>query len=135
MDHPLAIRSSVSFDETLVYEHIGLHEGSTLLAFLRGLLDRHGYDRKLRIQVRSFEAMCRMAEAGVGIGVVPESAAIRHVQTMQIALIKIDEPWAVLKHYVLVRELDALPRAAQALVAELVARQIGGMSAGKQEAG
>jgi DNA-binding transcriptional LysR family regulator len=79
--------------------------------------------------------MCRMAEAGVGIGVVPESAAIRHVQTMQIALIKIDEPWAVLKRYVLVRELDALPRAAQALVAELVARQIGGMSAGKQEAG
>ena len=126
----------MSFDETLVYEHIGLHEGSTLLAFLRGLLDRHGYDRKLRIQVRSFEAMCRMAEAGVGIGVVPESAAIRHVQTMQIALIKIDEPWAVRKRYVLVRELDALPRAAQALVAELVARQIGGMECvGKQEEG
>ena len=34
-----------------------------------------GKPMKLRIQLSSFDAMCRMIGAGVGIGIVPESAA------------------------------------------------------------
>lgn len=127
--HALAARRSIAFGETLAFEHIGLHEGSTLLAFLRGLLERNGYDRALRVKVRSFEAMCRMVEAGVGIGVVPESAARRHARTMSIALIAIDEPWALRERIVLVRALDALPRAARTLVSELVKHEAGGTGA------
>ncbi len=71
--HPLTAQDEVSFSDSAEFEHIGLHEGSTLLEFLRRQLTRNGYDRALRIQVRSFEAMCRMIEANVGIGVVPPS--------------------------------------------------------------
>jgi DNA-binding transcriptional LysR family regulator len=124
--HELAARTSVRFDETLVFEHIGLHEGSTLLAFLRGLLAKNGYDRALRIKVRSFEAMCRMVEAGVGVGVVPDSAARRHARTMDITLLGIDDAWALRERLVLVRSLDALPKAARALVDELVRAEVGG---------
>ncbi|WP_022702266.1 LysR family transcriptional regulator [Pseudorhodobacter ferrugineus] len=125
-NHPLAAQTSVSFADTLAYEHIGLHEGSTLLAFLRGLMERHGYDRALRIQVRSFEAMCRMVEAGVGIGITPESAARRHAKTMDIALITISDPWAIRDRSVLVRDIAALPHIARALVDELVKAGAGG---------
>lgn len=103
-----------------------MHEGSTLHAFLLDLSAQHGHALTLRIQMRSFEAMCRMIEAGVGIGILPESAALRHEKTMKLAVIKIDEEWALRERSVLVRDMEALPGCARALVAELMASGSGG---------
>ena len=128
VEHALAARRSVPFADSLRYEHIGLHEGSTLLAFLRTLMEKNGYERALRIQVRSFEAMCRMVEAGVGVGVVPESAALRHARTMKLGIVELEEDWAVRERVVLVRELEALPGCAQALVGKLLESGSGGSS-------
>jgi len=119
VDHPLAGRASVSLGDTLQYQHIGLHEGSTLLSFLRDQVERLGESLSLRIQVSSFEAICRMIEAGVGIGIIPESAAQRHSRTMQLATIALDEPWAVRERSILVRDLEALPGGVRALIATL----------------
>lgn len=119
--HPLAGESNLTLRQTLAYQHIGLHEGSTLLTFLRDQVEKLGGQLSLRIQVSSFEAVCRMIEAGVGIGIIPESAARRHSRTMQLALVTLDEPWAVRERSILVRELDALPGSVRALIATLVA--------------
>ncbi len=124
--HPLASNETVQLSETMEFEHIGLHEGSTLLDFLRRQHRRNGYDRSLRIQVRSFEAMCHIVEAGVGIGVVPESAARRHVQTMDIKLLRLTDDWAVRDRVVLIRNRNALPRSANALIDLLVLEGAGG---------
>jgi len=126
VEHPLAGRVSVAFAESLAYEHIGLHEGSTLLAFLRSLMEKNGYESVLRIQVRSFEAMCRMVEAGVGVGVMPESAALRHARTMRIGIVEIEDDWSLRERVVLVRELEALPGCARALVTKLLESGSGG---------
>lgn len=117
--HPLAGQRQVNLQETLQYQHIGLHEGSTLLSFLREQVERLGANLSLRIQVSSFEAICRMIEAGVGIGVIPESAARRHSRTMKLAIIELDEPWAVRERSILVRDLEALPGSVRALIAIL----------------
>ncbi|MGE4406498.1 LysR family transcriptional regulator [Pseudomonas sp.] len=117
--HPLAGERQVTLRQTLAYQHIGLHEGSTLLTFLRDQVEKFGGNLSLRIQVSSFEAVCRMIEAGVGIGIIPESAARRHSRTMQLALVQLDEPWAVRERSILVRELDALPGSVRALIATL----------------
>lgn len=114
--HPLAGEARVSFAQTLAYQHIGLHEGSTLLTFLRDQVEKLGGTLSLRIQLSSFEAVCRMIEVGVGIGVIPESAARRHSRTMKLALVELDEPWAVRERSILVRELDALPGSVRALI-------------------
>ncbi|WP_312724608.1 LysR substrate-binding domain-containing protein [Stutzerimonas kunmingensis] len=118
--HPLAGERQVTLRQTLAYQHIGLHEGSTLLTFLRDQVEKLGGQLSLRIQVSSFEAVCRMIEAGVGIGIIPESAASRHSRTMQLALVALDETWAVRERSILVRELDALPGSVRALIATLV---------------
>ncbi|OVZ54111.1 LysR family transcriptional regulator [Pigmentiphaga sp. NML080357] len=115
-DHPLAARGRVTLDDTLRYPHISLHDGSTLLAFLREQVESRGAELILRIQVSSFEAVCRMVEAGVGIGVIPESAAQRHRRTMDLAIVALDEPWAVRERDLLVRELEALPACVRALI-------------------
>lgn len=117
--HPLASEARVDLGRTLAYQHIGLHEGSTLLTFLRDQVDRLGATLSLRIQLSSFEAVCRMIEAGVGIGIIPESAAKRHSRTMRLALVELDEPWAIRERSILVREFDALPGSVRALIAAL----------------
>lgn len=118
--HILARRQRVAFAETVAFEHIGLHEGSTLQTFVRDQAEQHGTALSLRIQVRSFEAMCRMIEAGVGIGVLPESAARRHRRTMQLAIVALADPWAVRERRVLVRDVQALPGCARALIHTLM---------------
>jgi DNA-binding transcriptional LysR family regulator len=122
LDHPLTQQPSAEFLSTLGYEHVGLHIGSTLHAFLREIIAAAGLTVSVRIRVRSFEAMGRMVEAGVGIGVMPESAATRHMKTMKIATLPLSDAWAVRERKIVVRQMDALSGSAQALIGMLVAQ-------------
>jgi len=122
LGHPLSAEKRVTLRQTLSYQHIGLHEGSTLLTFLRDQVEKLGGALSLRIQLSSFEAVCRI-EAGVGIGIIPESAARRHSRTMQLALVELDEPWAVRERSILIRDLDALPGSVRVLIATLLPGQ------------
>ena len=65
--------------------------------------------------------MCRMIGAGVGVGIVPESAARRNQTAMGIALIELTDAWSVRERYILVRNRQALPRYADALIETLCA--------------
>jgi DNA-binding transcriptional LysR family regulator len=115
-DHPLAGAGRIGFAETLDYPHIGLHEGSTLQHFLNKVVVDSGHRLNLRIQVRGFDAMCRMVEANVGIGILPQSAALRHSRSMRLALVELSDAWAVRERSVLVQELARLPAYARELV-------------------
>jgi DNA-binding transcriptional LysR family regulator len=116
LEHPLAAAERITFAETLDYPHIGLHEGSTLQHFLNRIVSESGQRLQLRIQVRGFEAMCRMVETNVGIGILPHSAALRHSRTMRLALVELTEPWAIRERSVVVQNLDGLPQYARELV-------------------
>lgn len=124
LDHPLANAGSISFAETLEHAHIGLHEGSTLLHFLTRVVSDRGQRLNLRIQVRGFDAMCRMVEANVGIGVLPQSAARRHSRSMKLALVELTDEWAVRERSIVVQDLEVLPAYAQELV-EMIRSQPG----------
>ncbi len=76
--------------------------------------------RRAVLQVSNFEAACRMIEAGVGVGVLPQSAASRHAHSMEIALVHLSDPWAVRDMQICVRSLEGLPSFARELVELLV---------------
>lgn len=114
--HRLAKRRRVPFAETLAEDMIGMHHGSTLQNFLTQQADRLGLHLKLRIQLSNFDAMCRMVAAGVGVGIVPESAARRNLQAMELAQVELSDTWNVRERYILVRERDSLPPFANALI-------------------
>ncbi|MFK0089610.1 LysR family transcriptional regulator [Pseudomonas sp. NPDC090755] len=120
-EHPLAQQQRLSLADTLQFPHIGLHDGSTLNSFMREQVENIGESLPLRIQLSSFEAVCRMIEAGVGIGVIPETAARRHALSMELSVVELDEPWAVRERSILVRDLQALPACTQALIETLQA--------------
>lgn len=114
--HPLADHEEVAFGETLSYEYVGLSEWSAIHAFLIQAADNLGHPFRFRIEVGSFDTVCRMVEAGVGIGIVPEQAARRYALNMNIRLVRLSDPWADRRLHVCVRDLAALPAFARDLV-------------------
>lgn len=119
--HPLAASERIPFELAMPYDFIGLHEGSAIHSFLAKRAEEFTAPLKMRIQVGSFEAVCRMVEAGVGIGLLPESAAVRYAQTLPIKLIQLSDAWAVRDMLICVREREALPYFANDLIDLLVA--------------
>lgn len=114
--HPLAQKNAVSFADTLIYDYIALHEGSAIHSFLAQAAGELHVPLKIRIQVGSFEAVCRMVEANVGIGMLPESAARRHAKNLQICIVQLNDPWAARNLLICVQDLEALPTFARDLI-------------------
>jgi DNA-binding transcriptional LysR family regulator len=73
----------------------------------------------LRIQVKSFEAVCRMIESGLGIGVLPKGAADNFVGSMNLKLVRLEDTWAERRMLVCVQTLDRLSLLARRLVEHL----------------
>ena len=114
--HRFARRRRMAFTETLDEPMVGMHPASTLQTFLAQVTEQLGQPQKLRVQLSSFDAMCRMIGAGVGIGIVPESAARRYLDPTGLVLIELTDAWSVRERYILVREAARVPTYAQALI-------------------
>ncbi|QHI96861.1 LysR family transcriptional regulator [Xylophilus rhododendri] len=115
--HRFARRKSVAFAETLDEDTVGMQQGSTLHAFLAGIADGLGRRQKLRLQLGSFDAMCRMISGGVAIGVLPESTALRHRDALGLALVPLSDPWCVRERYLLTRDRARLAPYGRELIA------------------
>ena len=117
--HPLARGRSVSFEETLDFDYVGLHSGNSInLELLKAASELHKRIR-LRIEVTAYDALCLMVEAGLGIGILPSAAAKPYVESRRVHAIALDEPWAIRKFALCVRSVDGLPAAAKLLVNHL----------------
>lgn len=123
LEHPLSTYKSVQFTDFLAYHQICLHEGTSLVQFLKEQALDMQKQLNIRIQISSFDAMCQMVEAGVGIAILPQSAALRQQKTCKIKIIELNESWAIRKRTVLAREFAALPKYLTKLIDLLVERQ------------
>lgn len=119
-DHPLADASSVAFADTLSDDYVGLSEASAIHPFLVQAAAVLGRTFRFRVEVGNFEAVCRMIENGVGVGVIPESVAVRYARAMRIAIVPLTDDWAMRRLHICVKDLEALPAFAQALVQALI---------------
>ena len=86
--HPLQDQEKIKLADAVRYPFITMHEGSTLVAFLRDQLSV-GQRLPQRIQLYSFDSICRMVQAGVGIGVIPDSAARRYGADMKLRVVEL----------------------------------------------
>ena len=120
VEHPLSELSEVAFSDTLAFEYVGLSEWSAIHAFLIQAADKLGYPFRFRVEVGSFEAVCRMIEAGVGIGVVPELVAKRYAQRLNIKIVSLSDEWSERKLQICVRNLQQLPSFTRDLVNMLI---------------
>jgi DNA-binding transcriptional LysR family regulator len=120
--HPLATVEHITFAEALDFDFVGLDRTSALQRFLAEKAERIGRRLKLRVQLRSFDAVCRLVECNVGIGVVPATTAARHANTMSIHKIELADDWALRRLTICVRREADLPIYARELVRHLAAK-------------
>jgi DNA-binding transcriptional LysR family regulator len=118
-NHPLAAQPGIAFSKVLDHDLVGLDRASALQRFLADKAARIGKPLRLRIQLRSFDAVCRLVECNVGIGIVPETTARRAARTVALAVVPLDEPWAVRDLTICIRNLRELPAYTRQLVEHL----------------
>ncbi|MEA1834254.1 LysR substrate-binding domain-containing protein [Methylobacterium durans] len=118
-DHPLAERDSAGFAEVLAHDLVGLDRMSAITRFLADKAARIGRPMRLRVQLRSFDAVCRLVECRVGLGIVPETTARRAARGMAIRIIPLADGWASRDLTLCLRSLESLPVFAQDFVAHL----------------
>lgn len=119
--HPLAASHAATFRQALDHDFIGQERESSLIRLLTAAAEREGQPLRLRIQVKSFDAICRMIACGVGVGILPSAAARPHVESMGLARIPLREPWARRRLVVGRRDGPVLP-AVQAVLDAIVDR-------------
>jgi DNA-binding transcriptional LysR family regulator len=115
-DHPLGVHREIGFAEVLDHDFVGLDRASALQRFLADKAARAGRTIRLRIQLRSFDSVCRLVEHNVGVGVVPETTARIATKTMAITAVQLTDPWALRDLSICVRDYKALPPYARQLV-------------------
>jgi DNA-binding transcriptional LysR family regulator len=117
--HPLAERGAVRYADTLEYDFVSLPPATSLAARLLEESSRIDRTFRLRIQVRSFDAMCRMVMARLGVGILPRIAAEPHVKSMHLALVPLEDVWARRSLLIGMRDPNALAVSARLLVTHL----------------
>jgi molybdate transport repressor ModE-like protein len=115
-DHPLARREKAAFADVLDYDFVGLDRASALQRFLADKASRIGRPLKLRVQLRSFDGVCRLVERNAGIGIVPETTVRWAARSMAIKAVDLTDTWAVRDLTICVRDVAALSPFARQLV-------------------
>ncbi|MNE49666.1 HTH-type transcriptional regulator GltC [compost metagenome] len=99
-DHPLTASSEIALADALDYDFVALNQGSSLLRRLTDAAVANGKMLKVRIQVSSFDGICRMIEAGLGVGVLPLASVRKELLGTQIQAIRLTDDWAMRTLYV-----------------------------------
>jgi DNA-binding transcriptional LysR family regulator len=121
--HALAARDGqrrIAFAEATEYDFVGLSQATSLAQRLALEAQAMGRALRVRIHVRSFDAMCQMVAAGLGLAVLPEAAVQPHLASMGLVRLELTDAWAERELLIGARDLQALPRPARRLFDHLV---------------
>ena len=117
--HALARRKAVRLQDALPYDFVGAHPGSAINNQLTRAAAEAGLPLRLRIQVTSYDALCLMVNAGLGVGVLPRGSAALYQGTLSIRTVTLNEPWAQRRLALCVRSEESLSTVARLLVEHL----------------
>ncbi|WP_034293789.1 LysR substrate-binding domain-containing protein [Herbaspirillum sp. RV1423] len=92
LDHPLAARKHIRFEDALDENHIMMQRGAsinTLSIRAASAVNRH---IRPTVQVTSFEAMRNMVSEGLGVAIIPE-IALQGADASRYSAIRLDDRW------------------------------------------
>ncbi len=119
--HPLRARR-VAFAKLLDHDFVGLEGNTVISQILLAQASRAGKPLRLRVQVKSFDVVAKMIQAGLGIGVLPEAALDAFAKSMGLRKVGLTDAWATRAMFVCIRQYATLPAPSRLLVDHLVAR-------------
>lgn len=117
--HEMRARQA-SFAQLLKYDLVALDSPTAMMRLLGRAAADTGQPLRLRVQVKSFEAVCKLVQANMGIGMLPEAAALDFAPVLGLRLIRLTDEWASRIMHVCARDFDSLPANGRKLVEQLV---------------
>jgi DNA-binding transcriptional LysR family regulator len=108
-DHPLAGREAIGFAEMLSFPQVGLAAGSSIQQTLLDAAQGLGHVLDMRVRAGSFDAIRRLVQARMGLGVLPEACVLPYRQALGIASVPLLDAWAERALKICVRDLRTLP--------------------------
>ncbi len=117
--HGLAKRTSIAFVEAMDLPLIGLHTSSSLHQLLTRAAIDAGKALNFRIHVTSFDAVCAMVAAGLGVAVIPRAATTPYIRSLSLAVIPLTDAWAARQLFLCAPANKPLHGAAQLLFEHL----------------
>ena len=118
--HVLSSHAAIHFEEVLDWDIVGLHANSSISLAMRAAAAAAGRPLRQRIQVTGLDAMCRMIDNGLGVGLLPDRAFALMQGVGRLQAVPLTDPWARRELRVVARDFDALPVTARLLVEHLI---------------
>ncbi|AEG91943.1 LysR family transcriptional regulator [Ramlibacter tataouinensis] len=130
--HALAQREAIAFAEAADFDFVSLAQDTSLAQRLALETRPLGKALRIRIHVRSFDAMCQMVAAGLGVAVLPNAAVQPLVRALGLRMVAISDPWVERQLLIGARDWGVLPRPVRTLRDHLLgARGPGGVTPDK----
>lgn len=121
--HPLASTECLTLNKILTEPFVCMSGGSEIHTLAMNLAVAHGATLDIRIQVQSFDAVCRMVAAGMGIGMVPHDWVLLNAAqgSLELEVLPIAEEWAKQPIYLCHHRERPMTVAAEAMLEHLIA--------------
>ena len=117
--HDLSARAAIYFEEMLDWDIVGLHANSSISLAMRAAAAQAARPLRQRIQVTGLDAMCRMIDNGLGVGLLPDRAFALMHSVGRLAAVPLQDAWAHRELRLVARDFDALPVTARLLAEHL----------------
>lgn len=117
--HALARRRTVSFVETLAFEHVGMHRGSAASFLLHRQANAANLEWRVRFHATSYDALVSLVRAGLGIGVLPLKS-LNLYRHEGVKVVRLTDEWARRRLSVCVRADGELSSAGRLLLEHLL---------------
>lgn len=118
-DHYVATLPDISFRDVLEHEFIGPHLDSSLYTLFANQQAELGMTMRVRVRVSSFECMCRLVAANIGVAILPKAAINQYLLPFKLKTTALNESWANRMLVVGVRSMDLLTPTVRTLVEHL----------------
>ena len=117
-EHPLRARSA-SFAEVVSEDFVGLDNSPAFTQLLNDAAAQEGHVMRWRVRVSSYESMCRLIGARLGIGVISEGVAEVFRRAMGLRVIRLKDDWAE-RHMQIVSLHEDVPAPSRLLIEHLL---------------
>ena len=119
-DHPLAGYPGVTMAEILDHDIIGQDRRGALGVLLSRQARGLGRSMRVRVTADGYDVVCRLAQEGLGIGIVAECSSRLFAAEMGLVSLPVLDSWARRQHWVCVRKPEELSPAARLLLERLL---------------
>lgn len=114
---------AVDLAQALDHDLVTLARSASLTRKVSAAAEERGRVLRIRVQVRSFDAMCRMVAAGLGLAILPRAGAALYTQALGLQVLPLRGMDVQRRLLLVMRDRASLSLAAQAMVAMVETRR------------